>query len=248
MRLYLPYRSEFGFVCMVHAPQVHADPHEKIVCCEPGYEALYPSASAFVEVPARKCYDDRREWREPEMEAGIIRCYPDAKHIACDFAAPRRQFKPEPLVSYAIDCDVVIVPRRRDYGGSRNWPHWLRACELLKAAGLKVFAAGSADASENVNCESAWDYARNIDASLSAMRTAKLVLCGATGFMHLAVMAACPVSVIAHGDGLESPSTDRRINFDWLLEQNHMGVEVERIRDGWHDPEGVVRGVVQRCA
>jgi hypothetical protein len=146
---------------------------------------------------------------------------------------------------------VVICPRARSYGSSKNWPHW-NALESLPG----VFAAGAPDSSANVACPRAWDYGRFLDASIEAMRSARLVVATASGLSVLAILCGVPLLLITYR-GLVAPGAqldrERRVlqraygPVSDLMRRfynptNHRGVPIYEV-DAWDQPELVVNRV-----
>lgn len=239
---------------MGHAPQVHADGGEKIACCEPGLEAMYPGARDYIHVP-RKRDADKRSRAEDELWGELREClgikYPGASFVEPNKGAPRKYFVPTPLATYRINCDVVVCPRKREYGPDKNWPHWSRLTDDLKDAGLRVFAGGSAVASQEVHAIRAWEYARPLDATIEAMLSARLVIATDAGLAHLAVLCGRPLLMISHGDGITAPgvSSDGKpyipIQMDRYERENHTGSPIHLMPHAWDDPEGVTARVLE---
>ena len=114
----LPYRGEFGHKIMWHVPTIHALEGEKIVCCEAGEEALYPSASQFVLVDRKP---DRRRREHPHHDQDFISEFRALlqSRFSGQFRlpsnhGPRRYFIPRPLATHGITADVVVCPRVRE--------------------------------------------------------------------------------------------------------------------------------------
>lgn len=180
MRTIPAWRKEFGLKVRYHVPWVHALPGPKRVEIEEGEEALYPSADEWVIVP--RAPDEDRKGR-----AGLPG--PDE---------PVKRFVPKPYKPQGVSADVVICPRFRQYGSAKNWPNWSWLAEQLTARGINTFAAGAPDSSADVACPAAWDYERFLDASIEAMRSARLVISTDAGLAHLAVLCGAPLLLITH--------------------------------------------------
>lgn len=244
MKIFLPYRGEFGYHVFFHAPQVHACHGRKVVCCERGMEALYPGACRYIDVPPRPDHLKRGvNAIEPALcrqyETMLAPQYPDAEFVAPNHAAPREYFEPHPIFTYDdIEADVVICPRRRDYGDAKNWDHWAWIADRLEAAGLRVFAGGSRVASSDVGCPAAWRYTRPLDATLQAIHAAKLVIATDAGLAHLAVACGRPLLMIAYGD--RTAPGYPPINFGRYYSANHRGSMIYVCGDGWSDPAAVL--------
>ena len=220
------FRGEFGLKVRYHVPQVYAMGPGHVIEIEEGEEALYPLAS---------------EWRiVPRVEDSTRRKSPKRK-------GREGRFIPEPHVSQGVSARVVICPRLRSYGSAKNWPHW----DMF--AGIDgVFAAGAPDSSYEVSCPRAWDYSRFLDASIEAIRSARLVVATDAGLAHLAVLCGTPLLMVTHrGLVAPGPVLDERGRAmmpeywpvrweEYYVAANHMGVHMERVYDGWTNPEKVV--------
>ena len=266
MNVVLPFRGEFGLKLRYHVPAVHAFPEPKVVCAEPGEEALYPSAEKIVAVPPN--HDDRRrdsyakDRDEVERWRALMgREYPGATFIETHPKMPQSRFLPEPRTRLGLAPDVVICPRRRSYGASKNWPHWGVLLAALKARGLDVFAAGAPDSSYELDCPNAWVHARYLDASIEAMRSARVVIATDAGLAHLAVFCGRSLLLIGYGGGLVAPGpvvddTAKMVKKAyWPIrlqhyyhEANHMGAPITLLRDGWDRPEDVARHAARLAA
>lgn len=233
--------GEFGLKVRFHVPQVHALLGERPqpVEIEEGEEALYPRATEHIVV---------RRLRED--------AYPGASFDRGRAGRPPRlfpreeRFVPEPHVRHGIRCDVVICPRRREYGASKNWPHWFALSALPG-----VFAAGAPDSSYAVDCPRAWDFDRFLDASIEALRAAKLCVATDAGLAHLAVLCGTPLLLITfRGRVAPGPVVDsrgRRVRNDyWPVKldeyyraANHTGAPILTL-DAWDRPDDVVNAVL----
>lgn len=234
MKLYLPYRGEFGHKVMWHSPIVNADKGEKTVCCEPGDEALYPGAAEYILVDRP---DDfvRRERSNPERDwldnyaarmSDTFDCiYPTNK-------GKREYFVPRSTVSYGIECDIVVCPRKRKYGSNKNWKLWPEFVERLKDKGYKVFAAGAPDSSFETDCPKAWDYPRFLDASIEAMHSAKACIATDNGLAHLVVVCGRPLFVVT-SNRRTCPSYPL-VSMKRYDTENHTGSMIDLV-DCWDD-------------
>jgi hypothetical protein len=229
------FKGEFGLKLRYHVPRVYALGAGHVIEIEAGEEALYPLAKEWRVVPRGN--DDRRYG-------------PGATHPG----KAEQRFVPEPYVRQGVAADVVICPRKRNYGAQKNWPHWFHLSCLPG-----VFAAGAPDSSFDVDCPRAWDYARFLDASIEALRSARLCIATDAGLAHLAVLCGTPLLIITYR-GLVAPGpimsfTGRMIKpaywpvkFDeYYAEANHTGSPIELI-DGWEHPERVVERVLELTA
>jgi hypothetical protein len=244
-----PFRGEFGHIVMHHSPGVRALPRPVTVAIEPGMEAMYPECEYD--------YCDRREDKERRASYkmdrdyvrqwvnGVKRRHPGAKLAEPDrfWKKPRQWFIPQPVETYGIEADVLVCPRRRDFGPERNWPHWPALVETLAADGLKLFAGGKREASADVPCAAAWDHPRELDATLEAMLSAELVIATDTGLAHLAVMAGRPLLMLTSGEHCD-PSKRWPVEMWRYEEENHLDTPIHRV-DAWDEPEKVA-GLARR--
>lgn len=265
MNVVLPFRGEFGMLVWWHAPAVHAIGGPKVVYCEHGNEALYPSASEWRTVDHN--HDDRRRnhyHRDAEFVGAVEMVakarYPGATMLRPDQKWPRARFTPQPHVPQSIKCDVVVCPRKRNYGAGKNWDEWPALTSRLASEGLRVFAGGAADSSYDVSCETAWDYERNLDATIAAMHSAKVVVATDAGLAHLAVLCGRPLVMVTYGAGLVAPgSVDDEngramepcywpVKLERYREENHTGSPVTLVHHGWEEPERVFRTAMDHIA
>lgn len=254
-RIALPFRGEFGHLCMHHAPQVNALPAPKIAMIEPGNEALYPGCE--YEYVLRREDGERRARVEPELleqAAHTMRVkYGDgAQMVYPSKEAERAHFVPEPTVRGGIACDVVVCPRWRQYGESKNWAAWPDVTRELQERGLRTFAGGSRDASCDVPGPKAWDHDRCLDATIEAMLSAKVVLATDGGLAHLAIMCGRPLVLVSYQDGRTAPGPDgqnrhpyNEIRMQRFHDANHRDAPIRCVHHSWEEPERAVDAVMQ---
>lgn len=230
-------RTEFGLLLRYHVPWVHARPGRKLVEIEPGNEALYPKAEEF-EIVEPTPDDERR---------GIARRWRSAE--------PIEPFAPEPYEKVSIARpDVVVCPRKRRYGAAKNWGAWPNLVERLSSVGFSVFAAGSPEASPiGVGCPAAWTRDRYLDASIGALRKAKVAVATTSGLAVLAVLCGTPLvlvtyrGLIAPGAQLDPKGRAMQPSYEpaigrvrkYLEPINHTGSPI-RLVDGWENLDAVV--------
>lgn len=262
MKVILPLRAEFGMVVWWHVPAVHAIEGDKVVYCEPGREALYPSASKHIIVEEQEDPKRRNRYNRDKPFVSATgrearRRFPDAEIVYPDVDWPKKRFVPRPWVIQDVQCDVVVCPRRRVYGSEKNWPEWFDLTERLVADGLAVFAGGAADSSYQVRCPRAWDFSRPLDATLEAMHSAKFVVATDAGLSHLAVLTGRPLLLLTHANGRVAPGpvideTGRHmedrywpVKMGRLHEANHTGSSITVLAHAWHNPDLVYREIVR---
>ena len=261
MKIILPFRGEFGMKLMRHVPQVNAITGDKIVCCEPGEEAFYPSASSY-EICDKNNDDNRRESYQKDSDFisnytnKLRKKYGDGpKFIKTDQDMPCKYFIPKPYVDFGIKTDIVVCPRKRKYGAEKNWKHWPA---FVKAMGdHKIFAAGAPDSSYAVDCPKAWDYPRHLDSTLEAINSCKLVVATDNGIAHLAVQCGKPLLMISYKEGLVAPGPVKRadgriakkqywpIKIERFHKENHTGSNIRVLHHSWGDLDLVIREAVR---
>lgn len=260
----LPARGEFGLRIRYHVPAVHALPRPKAVYHEEGEEALYPSADETVVVP--RIDDDRRAGTHPrsdvefraECSRDALERFPGAMVLETSPEMPQSWFTPSPVVMYGIDPDVVVCPRRREYGSAKNWDAWPHLIRMLNSGGLRVYAAGAPDSSYEVDCPAAWHRARFLDASIEAMINGRLVVATDAGLAHLAMLCGADLllvtyrGLVAPGPVIDSSGEVAHETYwpvrldEYYRQANHAGARIEVI-DGWEDPGRVGRIVQEWC-
>lgn len=248
----LPHRVEFGIKIRFYVPAFHAlksTDGTKVAYIEEGEEALYPSATEFRRVPRRN--DDHRYGREDELKNQLKASYPPEAIVELTRGQwPEERFVPEPFTKTGFRGDVVICPRKRDYGSSKNWPHW----DLLSRQ-PNVVAAGAPDSSyDGLDCPVAWQYPRFLDATIEAIRSARLVVSTDAGLAHLAVLCGTPLLMITHrglvapGPVVDEHGTVLRQRYwpvrlqRYYLAANHLNSPIYTV-DGWEDPKKVVDAI-----
>lgn len=182
------YRGEFGLEVRFHVPVVYGMGTGHIIECEEGKEALYPLAQEWRIVP-----------RVPEDSV-------EASRARGRLGRPKRKgrevrFQPSPHVTQGVPpVDVIVTPRKRGYGESKNWPHWQLLADTLDDRDLKVFVAGVKDASFPLEgYPASWDYDRPLDAVIEAMRQpGVLVVAACSGLAHLAVLCGTPLLLFTY--------------------------------------------------
>jgi hypothetical protein len=263
-----PFRGELGLMIRYHVPAVRAIHRPLVVCHEPGLEALYPDRERII-VPARPD-DERRDLyrKDPAAlefwSASLQMRYPGAQIVAPDRSKewPEERFVPEPHVLQDVPAaDIVVCPRYREYGAEKNWPAWPALTDALLGEGLHVFAAGARATSVDVGTPAAWHHDRELDASIEAIRSARLVIATDAGLAHLAVLCGAPLLLIGYGGGLVAPGkvTNERgrvvgekywpIRLDrYYHAANHTGSPIEMEPHGWESPGRVVARALEMLA
>lgn len=255
-----PFRGELGILIRFHAAAVRAMPRPLTVAHEPGLEALYPDARRIL-VRARA--DAERRWTyghdesflrgfESALEAEDVR-KPDK-----DNRMKIRPFRPEPTVDQVgpAHFDAVVCPRRRDYGPEKNWEAWPELSAKMADAGLRIFAAGRAETSYAIPSAAAraWDFPRELDATIEAMTQADLVVATASGLSLLALLCGVPRMILVAANGgkvAPGPARDGTGKIahesywkvpleDYYEPLNWAGTEIHFLPGGWGEPGRVL--------
>ncbi len=264
MKVILPLRAELGLKVWWFVPAVHALEGERVVYIEPGEQALFPSANTWLEVERQEDSLRRNRYaRDAEFVAWAVkdareRFGPEVEILKPDAGWKRKRFVPKPMVRHGVSCDVMVCPRKRAYGSSKNWPEWEALVQRLCASGLRVFAGGAPDSSYAVDCERAWDYERFLDATIEAMLSARLVVATDAGLANLAVLCGKPLLMITHGEGIVAPgpSSDENgkvmdkeywpVHIDRYKEANWLNSSIALLYDAWFDLDLVVSETLRR--
>lgn len=230
------FPGEFGMQLRYHVPWFHGLPYQqKAVEIIEGQEALYPSATEFRVKPPDTIRDDDRRGL-----SGWGSLPPDDT---------LRFFKPEPHKQQMVYADVVICPRWRRYGASKNWKGWPRLAWLLKMDGHRVFGAGQPATTIYTDSDGCWNYKRYLDASIEAMLSARLVISTLSGMAVLAVLCGRPLLLVTYGEKVApGPVVDanglvmeaeygpaQEIIDELLTPVNHLDSPISVV-DGWEDP------------
>lgn len=261
------YRGELGLEIYFRVPVVYAMGKREPIAVEieEGKEALYRSAAEHIIVE-----------REPETTEAASRKRGGVGRPK--ISGPAERFVPEPHATLGLlanldeagislwdpdpwGCvpEVVVCPRWRGYGETKNWGEWPKLTAMLQDAGMCVGAAGAPDSSADVPCLKAWELAyheRFLDASILLIRSTRLVIATDAGLAHLAVLCGASLllvtyrGLVAPGPVINSSGRKARDSY-WRAgydpaerinrfeDANHTGAPIEYV-DGWEDPKRVV--------
>jgi hypothetical protein len=235
--VYLPFRGEFGHKLMWHVPWIYSE-HAERVCCHEGEEALFPRAKSFHYV-ARLCDRERgdRTGSDETYIRGLERLFalsrrPMARQPNEKVMRGFERFIPTPHEARGIRSEIVLCPRAREVCPERNWSHWRRLAGDL--SDLRLFAAGARESSVDLGIESAWDFERDIDSTIEAMLSARLVVSTDAGLGHLAMLCGRPLLVICH----------KRTVYRWRYRAaNHVSAPLRFLNLAWDDPSKAVDSI-----
>lgn len=200
---------------MCFIKKFHADPSpDKIICCKPGHECLFPTASKFYydwkDIPdnqkagAAVVTDEDeiiqrvKNWL-PGQEIEFVRLSEYGWHNKHDFAS--HSFIPQSKNNLGLKVDVVITPRKRTIDVWRNWSHnhWQRTVDALKQQNITVGVCGNRETTFDLNnvLYKAYDYV-DVDSDVELMNNAKLVITQESGLQYLSFLCQKPTMCIDH--------------------------------------------------
>lgn len=256
---------EFGQLIMTHVRWVHTLPGNKLVCTRRGLEPLFPSASAFfydwTDAPDAQRHTKtikatstqlqlealQDKFREEHPRAQI-RFPIDGKKPQYFPHLPEGNFIPKPTcLPPAWHPQILVAPRHRAHGEARNYPHWNRVVQDLRACGYTVGVLGTKETSapvENIPLDhNAWSHEDNLGVTLHWMSKAKMVIATDSGMAHLAVLTGAPLLVLYELRGkLPGPE-----GWPWILPhmQAHALAFCEPVLGAWSDPKVVQDAVLK---
>ena len=248
MKIYLPWLGEFGTEVLRYVPLVHADQGPKLVFCEEGKEALYPEGENLRVIPKiketeRKCAGSTNQnviWDQIKTEYGEEYVY---VHPASTIRySTKGYFHPKPLNPYDISTDIVIFPRWRHNTKRMNWPYWEKLVDILTHSGYSVFAAGTKDMSFELNCPCAWDYDRELDASICAIENSKIRIGLITALDLICMLCGKPPWVLLTEEGMKSIIGRDVANLSYLWQTDIHDVGW-KILPYWNEPYKILNEV-----
>lgn len=252
MNVFLPYRGEFGHVVMWHSQQVHAGTRPKVVCIEPGMEALYPGCiyhyvESKPDASKRGLPSKDREFREA-VKSDLLSRWPNASLIAPKPKAKKLHFHPEPYEPVDVEgpYDFIVCPRRRQYGHRKNWNRWPRLIEDLSSSGFSACVAGKKESSFtnfDSRIPASWQYDRQLDATIAMMQQAQVVVCTDSGLAHLAAMMGKPIVMVTY-KGYTAPGT-KGVQWKRYHSDHPDGTSIEEVH-GWYNENRVFREARKR--
>ena len=249
-----PFLGEFGVMVIDHLRYVHSlSTIEKIICCEPGQECLFPSASAYFTDYTNPIDDADRcntgPWRlRPEylervdvIYRQLVGRYPDVPIITPEYAPRLRSCANVKFRPSAPKClspvDVAICPRYREFAPEKNWPHWIETVGRLKAEGLTVGIAGSESTCFALDGDAfAWHHPQGpTSGCVDMLAHCRMYLGPDTGVSHLAALMDTPQVVF----GFWNKDNPNQTNLMQLSNRRHCRVML----DGWTNPAKLIAAV-----
>lgn len=250
-KCYLPWRGEFGWMLNCFVKKFHADSSpNKIICCKPGHEALFPTASHFFydwqDVPDNHkagVYDVTDEDQIMEKvksnfqteEIEFIHLSEVGWRNKHDFA--KYTFIPKSIHNHNrnMKVDVILCPRKRQIDAHRNWTQdkWQQVANELSNSGITVGVCGARETSfhlQNVGYKS-YDYI-DVDSDIELINNSKLVIAQDSGLLYLSFMCKRPAFCIDHYQNLGDLHRDPAVVF-------------KALKDAWNNPMILVSEIKQ---
>lgn len=240
---------------MTYLRHIHGYPDDhKIAFIKKGSECLYPSVTEFI-YDWEDAPDDQKNWRLFKsrnhyrymcgLRNKIKRQYPAANIIYPTFNLPNERawnYIPEPTIRRGLLTDIVIAPRYRQYGASRNFKYWQELINTFNQMGYSVGAIGAPDTSIlNLTglAYRSWEY-DFLNAGIELLRNCKLAVMSCSGPAHLATLCGTPLKVIYNEPGWAADGRGK-----WYMDemQKFATVHCEPILYGWHNPEVIYEAV-----
>ena len=231
MKVYLPYRGEFGGELLKIVPRINGDPSPKVVCHAIFKDCLYPSAEHY--------NVDLYETSEQIMDI-LGKDYEYIKPLGAKYQA--KWFVPESVGCF-FKTDVVIFPRKKKNMAAMNWDEWGSIVQMLKAEGINVFAAGHKDYSYHLDCHSAWDHLDSLGATIHAIKNSKVRIGLITALHVLSLMCGKNCIVLTSKAGNKSIRSNAGPNLSYLKFADHLNA-------GWQvwplleNPKKIVKGII----
>lgn len=246
--LFLPFVGEFGHLIMSHVRLVHFhNAAEKIVCCHPGEQVLFPSASQFV-----------TDWTDPVGDAQrvgtmrdrgfawpeLLARFPGVRSIAAGGLTPTQELiavHPEQRIPLApkrrgLHVDVCLGVRQRSFCPERNWPHWQTLADALTSQGLTFAVIGAKATAPALIGQTYHSGDFDTDAAVELLQGCRLYVGTDSGNSHLASTVGVNMLVFREEDGGSRNLVPR-------MEQVNPG-HIAFLPDGWGKPDAVVRATL----
>jgi len=212
--IFLPFCGEFGHLIISHIRQVHHHTAKhKIVCCKPGEQVLFPSATSFF-----------FDWKDPipdAEKAGTIRVspydrpplqwplilerFPEAIPVKAGGMTMTQEhipLYPEKRIPFqprrrGLKADICLGVRSREFCPERNFPakSWQIIADAITTHGYTFGVVGKRPTSFDLAGQQWHSGDYDTDASIEAIQNCRL-WCGTdTGTSHLAAAIGVPMII-----------------------------------------------------
>lgn len=251
--VFMPFVGEFGHLIMSHVRIVHFNRAAvKIVCCRPGQEVLFPSASGFITDwthPVPDCFrvGTGRGFHRSGIDFPDIKALYEGHHfIKSGDLTPKQEIHPLfPLekIPFAprrrgLWVDVAIGTRCRAIFAERNWTHFQHLADALTRAGFTFATVGARPIVQDLAGQAFNTADFDTDASIETVQNARLYIGTDSGASHLAAAAGANMLLFR-----ETRSGSRDLT--GLMGKVNPG-RVEVIAGGWTNPELVINAALKR--
>ena len=245
---------------------------EKIVCCRPGEEIYFPSASEFfyewehpfedrVRSGFRDCYSFEAPASRAAAEVNTLNLlrqkYPDSEVVELLYHIPFRDVHRYPVSlplkpTATPSPDIVICARRRKCdipegdNGLRNYPHWESIVEALTNYGLTIAQIGQEDTSFSLPgllCRS-WEHPNSTEVAIDLLRKCSLYVGTDTGPTHLAALLGSPMLLFRNPYEHSYNLIKECVISVCEASQTKYSI----VRDGWDNPHSVISTAIQLSA
>lgn len=271
--VFTPFYGEYGFFVMSYIRSVHySTAPEKIVCCRPGEEIYFPSASEFfyewehpfedrVKSGFRDCYSfEAPAFRTPpEINTLDVlkQKYPAAAIIELLYHIPFRDVHRYPVSlphkpTATPTLKIVICARRRNCdipegdNGLRNYPYWESIVEVLRSNGLSIAQIGQEDTSfalPGLQCRS-WEHPNSTEVAIDLLRKCSLYIGTDTGPTHLAALLGTPMLLFRNPYEHSYNLIKECVISVCEASQTRYSI----VRDGWDKPHSIITTALQLLA
>ncbi len=252
-----PVGAEFGHEIITCVRLIHFHrASEKIVCCRPGHEVLYPSASAYVTDWTDLIPDAIRTGTSRTISMDMVREWPAIRarfsthHVVSLAGLSLEQelyvISPQAPIPFrprkrGLKADVLFGVRKRDLAPHRNWLHWRRLAKAIQTAGLSFAIVAAKETSFDLPGQVAHSGDYDTDAAIELLQNCHLFIGTDSGASHLAAAVGAPMLIIGRNESEEF------WNFTRLMMQvNPKRVEV--VREAWNDPIRVAEQMIARLS
>lgn len=251
MKCYLPWRGEFGWMIMCFVKKFHADlSPDKIICCKPGHECLFPTATKFfydwldildsqkagvAEVTDEDEISERVKNSFPNEEIEFVHLSEVGWHNKHDFA--QYVFIPKSKYKLELKTDVIITPRKREIDSFRNWTQekWQLVVDELNESGVTVGVCGNKETSFDISNVKHKSYEHiDVDSDVEMMNNAKLIITQESGMQYLSFLCQRPTFCIDHYHKDFGADLHRNLN-----------IPFKEYKIGWEYPELLVDEILE---
>jgi hypothetical protein len=241
--LFLPHVGEFGHRIMTGIRLVHwHKASRKVVCCRPGEEVLYPSATEYVTdwkdpiEDAKRCGTGQPlDWPEIQARYPGHTCIDTGnldrqQELLCIHPDQRIPFRPK---RRRLAADACLGIRYRAFCREKNWPGWNVVADAISAAGFTFAVIGSRPTTLDLHGQLHHSGDHDTDAAVELLQNCRLYIGSDTGTSHLAATIGTPMLVFRQ-------EWTRNRDLRHCMAQRNPG-NVEAMPAGtWEQPEAVI--------